>query len=443
FRRVRCCRRRGFRSRPPGRVGQFGQFGQQFRVLLPVPSARCRAAGLPCPHRLAADAQARGDLSLRQRTGCAQASAFLGRGQWGGWTSRHGSPSLRTENDINVYWATQPGFACYDGKARVVGSMAGVIHTTARRSARARLLTRLRDRSPGLSGGLLGGALAAGLGLAAFAVLVMLLWISSPYPDSGPNGALHTAAALWLLAHGAELVRTDTLSGVPAPMGLPPLLLLALPVWLLHRAARDATDGDVEGDAPLVPGRTAWSGVVLGYLTVAAPAAVYAGSGGLRPAWGSVGVAVPLVAVVAAGAGVWSAYGSPSGPPARALGAVFPRRVRHLVIGPDGRLGVAARAAGAGTTVLGAGGVLLLTVSLAWHRPETQGALLRLTEGWSGRFAVLLLAVALVPNAAVWAAAYALGPGFLLGAGTVVTPFSSAPAPLLPPFPLLAAVPDP
>ncbi|MGW7218594.1 cell division protein PerM [Streptomyces sp. NPDC054826] len=321
--------------------------------------------------------------------------------------------------------------------------MAGVIHTTARRSARARLLTRLRDRSPGLSGGLLGGALAAGLGLAAFAVLVMLLWISSPYPDSGPNGALHTAAALWLLAHGAELVRTDTLSGVPAPMGLPPLLLLTLPVWLLHRAARDATDGGVEGDAPLVPGRTAWSGVVLGYLAVAAPAAVYAGGGGLRPSWGSVGVAVPLVAVVAAGAGVWSAYGSPSGPPARALGAVFPRRVRHLVIGPDGRLGVAARAAAAGTAVLGAGGVLLLTVSLAWHGPETQGALLRLTEGWSGRFAVLLLAVALVPNAAVWAAAYALGPGFLLGAGTVVTPFSSAPAPLLPPFPLLAAVPDP
>ncbi|NEA86146.1 hypothetical protein G3I53_08845, partial [Streptomyces sp. SID14436] len=190
-----------------------------------------------------------------------------------------------------------------------------MIHTTARRSARARLLTRLRDRSPGLSGGLLGGALAAGLGLAAFAVLVMLLWISSPYPDSGPNGALHTAAALWLLAHGAELVRTDTLSGVPAPMGLPPLLLLTLPVWLLHRAARDATDGGVEGDAPLVPGRTAWSGVVLGYLAVAAPAAVYAGGGGLRPSWGSVGVAVPLVAVVAAGAGVWSAYGSPSGPP--------------------------------------------------------------------------------------------------------------------------------
>ena len=86
-------------------------------------------------------------------------------------------------------------------------------------------------------------SLAAGLGLGSFAVLVMVLWISSPYPDSGPGGALHVAAALWLLAHGAELVRTDTLSGAPAPVGITPLLLLALPVWLVHRAARDAADG--------------------------------------------------------------------------------------------------------------------------------------------------------------------------------------------------------
>lgn len=70
------------------------------------------------------------------------------------------------------------------------------------------------------------------------------------------------------------------------------------------------------------------------------------------------------------------------------------------------------------------------------------GVFLQLTEGWSGRFAVLLLCLSLLPNAAVWAAAYGLGPGFTLGVGHVVSPFSSAPAPMLPPFPLLAAVPD-
>lgn len=335
-----------------------------------------------------------------------------------------------------------------------------MIEMTARRRPLSPLLTRMRDRSPGLTGALTGGAAAAGLGLASFAVLMMLLWITSPYPDSGPGGALHVAAALWLLAHGAELVRTDTLAGVPAPVGVPPLLLLALPVWLLHRAARDATDGGA-GDAtdggaesieemlgiavvagpPLVSARTAWTGVVLGYLAVAAPATLYAAGGVLRPSWVWAGVCVPLVAVVAAGAGVWSAYGRPGGPLRRLLG-VLPAGVRPLVLGPDARPGVAARAAAAGTAVLLGGGAVLVVLSLVVHGAAAQAALLRLTEGWSGRFAVLLLCAALVPNAAVWGAAYALGPGFALGAGHVVSPLSSAPAPFLPPFPLLAAVPD-
>ncbi|MFD9934952.1 DUF6350 family protein [Streptomyces massasporeus] len=346
--------------------------------------------------------------------------------------------------------------------------MAGVTEMTARRRSPSPLLTRTRDRSPGLVGGLTAGALAAGLGLASFAVLVMLLWILSPYPDSGPGGAMHVAAALWLLAHGAELVRTDTLSGVPAPLGLPPLLLLALPVWLLHRAGRDATDGGagdedddnddehgygdgysygydedltVAASRPLTAPRIAWTGVVLGYLAVAAPAALYAADGVLRPSWVWAGVCVPLVAVVAAGAGVWSAYGRPGRPLRRLLG-VLPAGVRPLVLGPDGRPGVAARASAAGVAVLLGGGALLVVVSLAWHGAATQASLLRLTEGWSGRFAVLLLCVALLPNAAVWGAAYALGPGFALGAGHAVGPLASAPAPFLPPFPLLAAVPE-
>lgn len=110
--------------------------------------------------------------------------------------------------------------------------------TTAHRAPLSLLHTRWRDRSPGLAAGLLGGTLAAALGLVSCAALVTLLWISSPYPDSGPGGALHVAAALWLLAHGVDLVRLDTLSGAPAPMGVTPLLLLLLPLWLVHRAAR-------------------------------------------------------------------------------------------------------------------------------------------------------------------------------------------------------------
>ncbi|MEU0407050.1 DUF6350 family protein [Streptomyces griseorubiginosus] len=319
--------------------------------------------------------------------------------------------------------------------------MAGVIEMTARRTSLSPLLTRLRDRTPGLAASLLGGAVAAGLGLGSFAVLVMVLWISSPYPDSGPGGALHVAAALWLLAHGAELVRTDTLSGVPTPVGVTPLLLLALPLWLVHRAARDVASGDEA--PPPASGRTAWAGVVLGYLAVGAAAALYASGGVLRPSWPWVCVCLPVVAMGAAGAGVWTAYGRP-GDALDGVLVLLPAGLRRLVLGADARarLAVAARAAGAGVAVLVGGGAAVLGVSLVVHGEATRGSFLHLTEGWSGRFAVLLLCLALVPNAAVWAVGYATGPGFVLGAGHVVAPLSSDPAPLLPPFPLLAAVPE-
>ncbi len=317
------------------------------------------------------------------------------------------------------------------------------------------LLARVRDRSPGLGASLLDGIVAAVLGLGSCALLVMTLWISSPYPDSGPGGALRVAASLWLLAHGVDLIRTETLSGVAAPIGVTPLLLAALPVWLLHRAGRDATDReDVDaegGDAPLVPARTAWCGVVAGYLGVAAAAAAFASGGVLRPSWTWTAACLPLVVVVSAGTGVWTAYGRP-------LGSLPPgarRRLERLPPGVRGamaagatdregreRLRVSVHAALAGAAVLLGGGAVLVGVSLVCHGGAAQASFLQLTEGWSGRCAVLLLAAALVPNAAVWGAAYGLGPGFVLGVSHAMGPLSTArPPALLPPFPLLAAVP--
>ncbi|WP_353947165.1 DUF6350 family protein [Streptomyces sp. HUAS MG91] len=293
------------------------------------------------------------------------------------------------------------------------------------------LLNRARERAPGPAAGALGGAVAAGLGLGVCAVVVMVLWISSPYPDSGPGAALHTAAALWLIAHGAEIVRTDTLSGTPAPMGLTPLLLLVLPAWLVHRAARDAAEDTRAAGV--------WGGAVLGYLLVGAAAAAYAGGGEMRPSWVSCGAHLALVATVAAGTGVWTAHGRPHGPlpgPLRRTADVLPRVFVAEV------LPVAARAAAAGLLVLVAGGALVMAVGLVWHGGDVRESFVRVTGAWSGRFAVLLLCVALVPNAVLWGAAYALGPGVVLGAGQTAGPLGSSGSALLPAFPLLAAVPD-
>ncbi|MFI6642213.1 DUF6350 family protein [Streptomyces sp. NPDC050504] len=299
-------------------------------------------------------------------------------------------------------------------------------------------------RFAALASAFLRGTIAAGLGLGTLAVLVMVVWISSPYPDSGPGGALHVAAGLWLLAHGTELVREQTLNGGSAPVGVVPLLLVALPVWLAYRAARDALSPDEGRPRPSSGG--AFGAVVCGYLVVAALVVLYVRGGALtvRP----LVAALWLSAVVAsaAGAGVWTANGRPAGPLPGWVRAVLPggAEASEGVRGGLARLraATALRAGGAAVAVLLGGGALLVGASLVWHAGAAEQSFLRLSGEWSGRFAVLLLCFALVPNAAVWGAAYGLGPGFALGTGATVTPLAVAGSPALPSFPLLAAVPE-
>ncbi|MFG2147955.1 DUF6350 family protein [Streptomyces sp. NPDC048696] len=293
------------------------------------------------------------------------------------------------------------------------------------------------------------GAMAAGLGLGALAVLVTVVWISSPYPDSGPGGALRAAAGLWLLAHGTLLVRPGTLSGVPAPMGVVPLLLMWLPVCLVHRAARDALSYEeefgYEDDGVESPPHTgsapthvwgAFAAVTCGYLLVGGAAAGYASGGPLPASPVSAVLHLTAVATGAAAAGFWTACGRPRGP----LPRWVPDVVREVVA--DRRTSTAVRAGGAGVGVLLAGGALLAGAALAWHVGAAQDAFVRLAGDWSGRLALLLLALALLPNAAVWGAAYGLGPGFLLGTGAVATPLGITGTPAVPHFPLLSAVPQ-
>ncbi|MCX4818844.1 DUF6350 family protein [Streptomyces sp. NBC_01142] len=278
------------------------------------------------------------------------------------------------------------------------------------------------------------GAIAAGLGLGAVAVLVMVMWISSPSPDNGPSGALHVAAGLWLLAHGTELVRADTLSGSPAPMGVVPLLFVVLPAVLVHRAAaRDAREPD-EGQ-PRLSVRAAVCAVTTGYLLVGGCVVFYAAGGPLAANPLSALFHLPVTTGAAAAAGVWTASGRPLGP----LPARLPERLRVELART--RVAVALRSAVAAALALLGGGALLVVVSLVWHAEAAQESLVHLSDGWSGRFAVLLLALALLPNAVVWGTAYGLGPGFALGTGSTATPLALTGTPALPHFPLLAAVP--
>ncbi|MCX5341410.1 cell division protein PerM [Streptomyces atratus] len=297
-------------------------------------------------------------------------------------------------------------------------------------------LSAEQGRSSVLAFAFLRGALAAGLGLGALAVLVMTLWISSPTPDNGPGGALHAAVGLWLLAHGAELIRTDTLGGAPAPVGLVPLLLAVMPVWLVHRAARDALES-VEG-RPAPPAAGAFAMVSGGYLLVGAAAAVYARGGSLSVYAPSLLFPSAVVVMGAAAAGVWTASGRPIAPPSWAPVRLHEKLARTRF---RERAEAVCRSAAAGVAVLLGGGALLVAVALVWHAQAAQQSFVQLSGDWAGRVPVLLLALVLVPNAAVWGAAYGLGPGFALGTASAVTPLAFSGRPALPVFPLLAAVP--
>lgn len=334
------------------------------------------------------------------------------------------------------------------------------------------------------------GVLAAGLGLGALTVLVLFLWIISPYPESSAGGTLHIAADLWLLAHGSSLVRTETLSGVPAPIALTPLLLVIAPVWLLYRAYVQALSevGDGSGagsgagssagsDAAGAGGAAgagdgaaeppgALSSVVCvagGYLVTAAVTVLFASTGPVRADVVSALGRLPLFVVCVAVAAMWPAWArTPSerrplneqdvharsarpdsaAPPGAAAGEQrLPASLPHETRALARRLGTL-RTALTAVAVLCGGGLVVTLGALLWHVDDVQSAFPRLAgDSWTGQFAVLLLVVAVLPNAAVWAAAYGLGPGFALGAGAMVGPLTPSAGTRLPPFPLLEALP--
>ncbi|MFC1404392.1 MULTISPECIES: DUF6350 family protein [Streptacidiphilus] len=92
----------------------------------------------------------------------------------------------------------------------------------------------------------------------------------------------------------------------------------------------------------------------------------------------------------------------------------------------------------AGAALLGAGAVLL-AAALLLHFGAAGGLAAQTAPDLAGRLSLLLLCIVLLPNGAVWAAAYALGPGFQLGGR--LAPLTVAVPPAPPAFPLLSALP--
>jgi uncharacterized protein DUF6350 len=238
--------------------------------------------------------------------------------------------------------------------------------------------------------------------------------------QGGLGGAAHAGLAGWLLGHGVAI---GTSIG---SLGLPPLLLTVLIVWRLNRAGLHVTRAiGARRSGRLSHALLVAFGIGLTYSLLGSIAALAVDGRGtdVTPAR----AAINFFVLGLFGAFVGALRGTD------ALGVLAGRT--PLVLRDGVRAGVMAAlfilAAGAGATGLSVaigGGQAAETISV-YH------------TGVAGQAGITLLSLAYGANAAVWAAAYLLGPGFALGTGSEVG-LTDVMVGKLPALPLLAGVPD-
>ncbi|MEY9925778.1 hypothetical protein ABH926_000398 [Catenulispora sp. GP43] len=236
----------------------------------------------------------------------------------------------------------------------------------------------------------------------AAVTLCVTVWLVSAPDTSGIIGPLRVGGQLWLLGHHAAL---DVPAGriALAPLGFTALVVFALWHTTVAPIAR-----------PVQIAYTAF-GAATGYCLIAALVAAAAETGDVRPDTAQAVLFGVLFGALVPTAARW-------------------RRIAGFCEAPAW-VGTAARAAGAATAVLVAGGAAALVATLIAHLPESGWP-----RGIGDAGGMFLLSLALLPNAVAWSAAFVLGPGFAVGTGTGVSVLS-AKVGALPVFPMLAAVP--
>lgn len=256
---------------------------------------------------------------------------------------------------------------------------------------------------------------AAAIGLIAAETVVLLAWASDARSSIESLPAARAGLLAWLLAHGAPVSIPGGVLSV-APLGLTVLLGV-----LLVRAGQSV----VRRTRPATTGRALVAGAAVGvpYSLLAALVTGPATIGAARPA---------PVATMFAALGLGAAGGAVGA--AREVGFA---RVAALV---PARAAVVVRAAAVAVGALVVTGAVGMAAALAAHGPRVGEVTESLGVGLVSGFMLAVVSVLLAPVAVVWCAAYALGTGFAIGAGTSVAPTGVRLGPL-PAFPLLAALP--
>jgi hypothetical protein len=264
---------------------------------------------------------------------------------------------------------------------------------------------------------MIAGVVAAGSVLLGCMAVALAGWFASDAASYGDTrDAIRVGADAWLLAHGSHLQLPD--SGVT----LLPLGLTLVCVYVAFRLGRWAalTSADEEA-GPVLLGAVVMAGV---YAVVSVLTAVLATDVAAEPNLGLAFCGGFAVALLGGGWGIASG----SGHGAR-WWRLLPERLRAVLLG-----------AVAGVLLLVASSAVLLAVALLLDLGSAATVLSRLHVDAAGGLLYAVVVAAVTPNAVLLTGAYALGPGFVVGTGSLVSTTSVVLGPV-PAFPLLAALP--
>lgn len=273
-----------------------------------------------------------------------------------------------------------------------------------------------RNRARLASTGLLLALSATALGTAGTVIIGVLAWAADPRSGATAAQAARLSLAAWLLA---QHVRLQVSGG---SISVPPLAVTALLFFLTLRGGRLlARSSGIRN--PVLAGR-AVAAVCLPYGALALTFAQLARSSAVSPVLWQAACFPTALAAAGTAAGIYREAGRSVLPSWRVPGWVAPPL----------------RAGWAAASVLLFGGMILFAAALAAHASRVAAVAAGLHAGLSGGVLLALLDAALLPNAAVAGAAYALGPGFALGTASHIGPLSSQLG-ALPALPVLAAIP--
>lgn len=252
--------------------------------------------------------------------------------------------------------------------------------------------------------------------LAPLLSLSLLAWVADSRSTAPAPDAVRLALDSWLAAHGVPLLLEQ------GSFRFLPLVVTAFVCWQLGRAgATTARAVQANGPAAFVRVGTA---IGVWYGAAGAGAAVWGQLPGVHATpW----VATAVFAAVALLCGVVGAVlGTSSG---RELLGHIPTLIADVY-----RAGLSV------ISLIGVAAGLLTVIMLAVSARGVADVLSGYSLGVVGGIGMLLLCLIYLPTVMLWTAAYAVGPGFAVGVGTLVSTqrveFSS-----LPTFPLFAAVP--